>query len=167
MRFLKGTVTLICTITLLMLVSGCSVTQIKAPVSTAITDRVQLIDISNIKIELLELPDTSSKPKVAHTKDGEKVAGFNKKQLRSLKELREVAKVNTDIAIELIATNKALIDNRNTIVELAKIEESRANFMAEKWAAAETALEKEKRDHIIDVWSQRILMLLGIIATAL
>lgn len=147
--------------------SGCSVTPVKAPISTTVTDRITVMEVYTDKIKVQPLPDTSSKPQKVITPSGEAFAGFNAQQLNALKELRIAAEANTLIAEELLSTHTALVNNRNTIAELAKIEEARANFMAEKWAEAETDLKQEKRDHFINLWGQRLLILLGIIATGI
>lgn len=106
-------------------------------------------------------------PKVVKAVDaqGNSVAGFSKKDLDTLIKFRIAAKANQKVVVDLNQLVSDITNERNEIVGVAKLEERKSNFLAEKWAQSENELKDEKTDHTIDVWGYRILLILmGVIS---
>lgn len=141
-----------------IVITGCSVQPVKPPVQYNINESLKEIDYSLADVEIASVPEVN-KPTLIKS-DGKEYAAFEESDFDKLRRLKNIASKNTEVAKILLDINKELIKDRNLIIQLAKMEELRANYNAERWAEVKTELKERKRQHILDVWGYRILILL-------
>jgi len=139
------------------------IARVQPPTSTQVSDSLRYLDVERLNIiRPLKIPETP-KATVVTNDTGEKMVGFTPEGSVALREIVAVAETNTRVADQLLESNKALMKSHNSLVDLAKAEEERANFMATKWAEAENELSKERVGNFIEIWGYRALILIGII----
>jgi PBP1b-binding outer membrane lipoprotein LpoB len=147
-----------------LLLSGCAafgeVKKVEAPVSKNFTDATRPLDPVTLHVMPVPASPTAFR---ATDKAGNPAVGFTVSDLDRLREMRAVAKANTDLATSLLDTTNAVIKERNALVDLGRLEEARANYWAEQWAAAKTEAEQAKRDKQLAEWSSKGSILLFLI----
>jgi hypothetical protein len=94
--------------------------------------------------------------------DGKQLAAFDLEGINALKAMREQARKNTDLLHEMTAANKLLIEERNSLLELAKEIERRSNQLAEEWANSEERKRKAEDLRVIERTVYQIIALIGL-----
>ena len=146
----------------LLLLQGCASVNVEAPIVHH-TDSLELMDVPDITVR-----DLPKKPKgvlaTAVTPEGNTVelVGFDTAAMNQLSDMRTVAKTNTALAVELNKSTRALVMERNALVSVAQSTEHRANILAEEWARAEAARQREENWRGIEkTFYQTLLVILA------
>ena len=134
---------------------GCALKPIEAPITSSFSDTVK--KLPTIKVQSpVKLPDS---PKAAAVSfNGVDYLGFTKADAKQLLIFREAAKANSLIAAEQSNALKEQQLVQSNMAQSGILMEQRANYLAFKWATAETELQEEKREHKIDNVLHRLLV---------
>ncbi len=142
---------------LLSSLTGCALKPVEAPVTSSFSDTVKKLPTINIQSPV-KLPDS---PKAAAVSfNGIGYLGFTEQEGKQLLIFREAAKANTLIATEQFHALKEQQLVQSNMMKSGKLMEQRANYLAFKWAIAETELQSEKRDHQFDNVMHRALVII-------
>lgn len=148
---------------LLLLMVGCSTfqdTKNVAPIETVFSDNVATMDpVPEVKVQ--DLP-VMPKAQRAYTANGEPLVGFTIDGLDQLRIYRAKAEANTALANDLVAVNNSVVAERNAVVRLGKMEEARANYLAQQWKMQADEADKAKKEQRLSEWGNRLLWALSL-----
>ncbi len=138
---------------LLSSLTGCALKPVEAPVTKAFSKMAEKLPTINSKkpVQLPMLPKAEVQAEYLV---------FNKANAKKLLIFKTAAKANTEIANkQSLAINEQQLVQKNMVMA-GKLMEQRANYLAFKWAIAETELQEEQRDHQIDNVLNRTLVII-------
>lgn len=150
---------------LLMLLTlvGCSAFQTKenvAPIDHTYSETVKpLPSLDGVAVQQLPVSPKAIK---AVGPNGEPLVGFTVEGADQLRKLRAAAEANTQLATDALDTNRSLINERNSVVQLGRLEEARANYLAQQWKMQADEADKAKRDQRWSEWGNRLLWVVSL-----
>lgn len=150
-------------IVITLVLPGCAMFQdVKnvAPVETIFSDNVKPMDPMP-PVEVQTLPEMP-KAQRAYGENGEPLVGFTVEGLDQLRLYRAKAEANTQLANDLVAVNNSVVAERNAVARLGKLEEARANYLAQQWKVQADEADKAKRDQRISEWGNRLLWVVSL-----
>lgn len=122
------------------------------------TDRYEnIMRLNPIEGNVQPLPE---RPKLKQvTVSGEDGAFLSNDGIEKLLSYKEVAETNTDAATLLVTQYNTAVVNRNTLLELLKAEEKRANFYNQLYVETENLRREQQKQFLVDSLVQKVLLL--------
>lgn len=143
----------------LALLVGCQAPAVKPDLSDRYT---QLTPLPKLEATPVELPQTP-KLSIVTTTDGKRVAAFDKEGVDQLSAYRTAAEQNTEALRLLTVAHNGLVDQRNLTLETLRLEESRANFYATKYAETETQRMRQYDEFQTELTIHKaVILMLGV-----
>lgn len=138
-----------------LLLAGCATTQYVAPIDTTFSDTVK--DLPRIEgVVVQELPEL---PTAVKTYDSQGVphVGFTVEGADRLRELRAKAEANTELANDLLRTAQSLQAERDSVARLGRMEEARANYLAQQWKMQAEEADRQRSERKWSEWGNRVM----------
>lgn len=143
----------------LLLASGCSSTMVQPEQS----DRYAKLEAAQrLNVKSLELPQV---PHISvESVNGVDKATLDSAGMNQLNAYRQAAKQNTEALSLLTDAHNGLIDQRNLMLQNLRLEESRANFFALKYAESESLRREQYKDFQFELMIHKAaLFLFGVL----